>query len=576
MTMEEERMLPGRIAVVNNLVQIAVELNETPATLVIPKHPALQIRVDGVELTGRVQIHAFSEVDVHLVQTEPTRDMRIFISPDNLLATLEIVYTDGKKTALQDAQATPTCVLQVVEDVVKPHPFTLADVLAAMTEKRISMDFLNSEEIQDLLSRESSGTCACARGEPPTEGLPERFEILVKPQSDPVFGIVPVRPILTVRSGVLVARRLLAEPGTPGTSVFGTTIAPYTPAVKVPKVGQGLAEDSERLLHSTRGGRVIVRSDLVDVAPTMEFAESLSARHGHVHFDGDIVVYGDVEEGVEVVAGGVVFIRGHVSSARVIGDAGVTIGGGVFQSKVLAGMRHKTLHELEELLEELADDWESLEQSAERLEAALRTHGAEVPLSRVVASLLADKFQAILEWPRRLQEFAESRPALDLGPWQGRLKLISSWLTQVHLESTAAAWASFQEQIDKWRTVIREWEQATELASIQVAHGQMSDLEATGDIDATVQGFYHCQVHAGGTVRALGRPGVLVGSEIVAGSTILARIVGSPAEALTTLKIPEAEHCYIKADCVYPGSVFLADEFRHEFLEESRNCQWPT
>lgn len=570
-----ETLSQGRIQVEHNQIRVLAEPQDLPPTLIVARHPSLHVLVDGVEVVGRVQVHAFQEIQVSVIDVEPYREIRIQVSPDTLHATLEIEYQKGQHFRLGDSPPTAVCLLHVIQEAVLPQPYTRSDVRQLLAEQRI-VEGVDWEAIDSLLASGESGSCVCASGTPPVDGLPERVTILVQPVHEPLYGIVPVRPILSVQKGVSVAKRLPEESGEAGVSVYGTAIPPYTPPAKLPRIGDGLAENDEGFFISVRGGRVIHRPDLLDVAPTLEFNESLTAKQGHVQFDGDVLVRGNVEQGVEIAASGQVFVQGIVSRAKIVGDAGIFVSGGVFQSELYAGLRYHCLQELYHVLQDFLQEWKIFQSDVERLQEAVKTRGSEISHARIVGSLLADKYREILVWPTRFQEFIESHPTLDLGPWLGRLRQAGEWMRQAYLESTTIQrWVLHRTEVEKWLSVIENWEVSAELAAIQCAYAQSSDLRAAGDVDITHQGVYQCRVRAGGTVKALGKPGVILGSNIEAGLAVFAKIIGSHAESITRIHLRQEDGCQVSADLVYPGTIFIVDDFPHHVQHEWRQCVWP-
>lgn len=139
------------------------------------------------------------------------------------------------------------------------------------------------------------------------------------------FGVIP-----SIKAGEALIRRHPPTPGVPGMLVSGE-MTPATPGLPIEwQLGEGveLSATDPNLLLAARDGlpRVIEAGATVDEVFTVKDVDLAT---GHILFKGSVVVTGNVTEGMKVVAGGNVFIKGMVEGLLIEAGGDITINGSV-------------------------------------------------------------------------------------------------------------------------------------------------------------------------------------------------------------------------------------------------------
>lgn len=178
-----------------------------------------------------------------------------------------------------------------------------------------------------------------AQGVAPKAGISTRIEYaFVPPKDNATFtsaegaGRVDFREGLLnahVQSGAVIARRFPGVPGTPGTSVLGQPIAPPETRDAQLQAGENV-KISENCLTATATADGLPTLDgdrLVVIAACTVRAVNYAT--GNIHFDGPVVVKGDVSPGFSVSATGDVEVQGLVEGANVTSGGNVIVRGGV-------------------------------------------------------------------------------------------------------------------------------------------------------------------------------------------------------------------------------------------------------
>lgn len=192
-----------------------------------------------------------------------------------------------------------------------------------------------------------------ARGRDVVQGENSRFEALIpemqsrrnKPllQSEEKadlrdFGVIPA-----VRTGEALMRRHPPTAGVDGMLVNGSVI----PAVPGQIVEWQIADGSELsatdndLLVAARDGlpRVIDNGATVDEVFTVK---DVNLATGHIIFKGSVVVNGDVTEGMKVIAGGNVFVKGYVEGTLIEAGGDIKIGGSIIGHQIATAEKNST------------------------------------------------------------------------------------------------------------------------------------------------------------------------------------------------------------------------------------------
>lgn len=136
-----------------------------------------------------------------------------------------------------------------------------------------------------------------------------------------------------VAAGQLIATRVPPLVGKDGFTVRGERVAARRPRNRLLRAGEGcaLAADGNAVI-ALMPGSPSLENGVVAVRRNYRVNGSVGLSTGHVHFDGDLEIAGDVELQMEVSATGRVVVAGSVMGARVSAGRDLVVHG-----KVLAG-----------------------------------------------------------------------------------------------------------------------------------------------------------------------------------------------------------------------------------------------
>ena len=217
-------------------------------------------------------------------------------------------------------------------------PVTLEAVRQVLAERGIVQGILE-QELTDAVTQGRRETVQIARGTPPTRGTPTRFESLLdrlKPRGQDIDELAQVDyrdlgSLLLVTPGMPLMRRTPPLPGVDGTTVLGEPILPdELPDTPFASDLPGAAVDPEDplLLRATIAGTPTLVSHGVQVNPMVE-VDAVNLSTGNIHFEGSLLVRGDIAATMEVHVTGDVVVNGTMEAALVEAGGNVTVKGGI-------------------------------------------------------------------------------------------------------------------------------------------------------------------------------------------------------------------------------------------------------
>lgn len=186
-----------------------------------------------------------------------------------------------------------------------------------------------------------------AEGIPPQDGQDAVIKYKFKKKNkanltEDIEGKVDFRElglIDIVRSGDVLATKILPTKGTPGKKVTGESI----PAKNgkdtsiLPGENTRLSLDGLSLLSAV-DGCIFWKDDRIGVKTTYEVSGDVDMNVGNIYFVGDVKVKGEVKEGFTINTRGNIEIGGGVENATLISEGNITVAHGVVgrKTKIIA------------------------------------------------------------------------------------------------------------------------------------------------------------------------------------------------------------------------------------------------
>jgi len=561
---------------------------EGPYPVVVPC-PGAKLIVNGRECTESTPVTIKDTVRIEIAKEERREgSWSVSVSSDGLYAELRMRPTVVIRRELPDLPPARVLHLKVIEREERFPPFTLDELLQELSRLGINYG-VDWEACSRAAASCDEERVIIARGVPAEPGKDAWVELRFSNDSkipvpigkDEMMVDFRERFIFTsVEAGDVLAVKHPQKPGLPGTSVKGDLIMPPSPQDCSLTVGEGavITQDGKQAV-AARSGRPVAKigrnTVKVCVLPELVHDCDVDLASGNIIFKGDVLISGNVLEGMMVEAGGNVRVKGFVSHAKVRANGSILIKGNILASVVAAGGNNAFAQEIQPHIKTLAVGLQEMSAAVQQLlqHPAFKRDDLRAGIGPLVRLLLESKFSCL---PYAVDNLKKLVKNLQFGLSAEGLDNFKEFIKKAELALVRSPLAvrSLRE-IETLARQAAEWEQI--FSSLPMGESDLvawsilnSNVIATGDIRVIGSGCFNSSVHAGKEVTI---SGVFRGGEIQAGGNVFVREMGSKCGAATkvvtvsTAKVTVG-YAFENASVVVGGKVYSFDR------EEANICLW--
>ena len=281
---------------------------------------------------------------------------KIEMTKDRLMATIKV--EPGTKTIykLRDQKPAREIKLEATKTVIPNLTLTAEEIHKRLTSLGITTG-IEEEQIDAACKAETDSEFIIAKGESPVEGKNGWLEYLVDVKEGKSFkerkdGSIDFREgldIPSIEAGTTIA--IIHDPieGLAGRGVTGEAIEPKPVQPLIVKAGRGVQISDHQILATSMGRPSVQKrgnTAIITVLPKLDHRGDVGLESGNLRFNGDIVISGNVENHMEVVANGSVEIRGTASEAKIKAGQSITHYSNVIASEILVGQQVEIMNQL--------------------------------------------------------------------------------------------------------------------------------------------------------------------------------------------------------------------------------------
>ncbi|MBO8129699.1 MAG: DUF342 domain-containing protein [Peptococcaceae bacterium] len=537
-----------RLAVTDGQVRF---VNDTPEPATITPCPGIKLLINGTEISVPTPVKPADQIEVvpEVVKKDPTVSVRI--SKDGMQAYVEI--QSGSITTYQLVDHFPTTDLKLE---AAPHtvPYTAAldyAVLAAALSEAGVCHGIKQEVLQRIAASPGEGSFLVAEGTPPTSPVDEQVEIKFSLES--TEGKPVIRPdgsvdfyeqqrFVSVDKDSVLAVKHKAIPGKPGKKVTGEEIPPRKPVTVTLQALQGarLSHDGNQVLAEVSGRpsyRKVKNNYLFEVLPVLQYDGDVNLQTGNIRFKGDVIIKGNVTEGMLVQATGKVEIKGTVTKATVKAGAHVVLHNNTVGSKIIAGGDQVYYERLVAPFNDLKNDLKASAKLIQQLVDTAQARNQSLTAGQAMMILIDKKYSRLPSLVKNIHQVVDQINQEHVtipAPVQSVLETISgtfSSITECLKIQNLSKITEILQKVDAAQECINQL--AKWKANITVPYTANSILEATGDVIVTGGGCYNTVMHVKGNVEI---SGIFRGGEIKAGGDIKIKEAGTELGIKTKLQ----------------------------------------
>ena len=379
-----------------------------PYPVVIPCS-GVKLIVNSRERTQLTPISIQDTVEIEVINEQKEGKWSVTISADGLQAILRVTPAVRIKRELADSCPTNKLQLVAIEKEERFPPLTWNELLQELERQGIKYG-IDWEACSRGVTSCTEGEIVIAQGTPPKTGDDGGVELLfhnaskvpISTEEEEIIDFRERYVFTSVVEGEILAIKHPPGLSTPGTSVKGDMILPPPPKDVALVAGEGvvLTKDGKRAV-AARAGRPVASKTRdavrVSIIPELVNDGDVDLSSGNINFNGDVLISGNVEEGMEVKSGGNIRIGGLVSRAKIQAMGSIWIRGNILSSVVIAGVTASFIEGIISHVRTLADGLTKLTLAIEQLYgySGLR-HSLQNKTGQLLYLLINDKFNYLI------------------------------------------------------------------------------------------------------------------------------------------------------------------------------------
>ncbi|WP_025027733.1 DUF342 domain-containing protein [Caldalkalibacillus mannanilyticus] len=517
------------------VVKNSIQRGRQPVLL---PHQDLSITVNGETINEPTVVYEKDQISWELNKTNPFFDVKI--SEDRMKVYLKLNKLYNHRFVVKDKG--PSTKFQFQVDL-EPYPYNYqqssSKILSILQRKHIKVDIDTSAIMRELMSP-TYKEILVAEGLPQIESKDGYIETFFSVHAEEVLeeinGKIDYRNrfrIPSIQAGEVIAIIHPPKQGKEGYDVFGQAILPQIPKKIEVRARKNVEITEEGQVIALKGGRPSITGTSVkhiDISQSHIITGDVDIRYGNVYFNGDVVIRGDVKEGMRVEAIGNVFIYGNVFSSTVISSQSIYIEGNVNSSQIYAGQHGLFFSQIYKSIQNLEIDFTKLKLAITQIKELLVQSNKTFTFGHIAANVIEMKMPEIMDEMKQFSVLLKANEENDmLIPL--RLKLLQKLL---HSFRDVSSIRSLQNEeslnsiIFTLNEVIKDSEEAIQSESEVLVHfTNMSTIKTNGNIIIAKEGALNSHLFAGKDCLFVSHNSVIKGGKIEAIERIQAAKVGS-------------------------------------------------
>lgn len=511
--------------------------------------------INDAAVNSKTEIFENNKIEVILGESaEASRQLNIDTSSDNLKAYLTIKYFPKVIYKLKDVPESNFAALEVEEESLEYPPlYTSGEIKAQLQANGITYGILE-DSLSLCTNKEGVNKLLIANGTPVINDEDDDLEIMFNISEKAKFsedhtGTVDFKSIGFVNSvnkGAVLAINHIGAEGTDGKNLAGGSIK-HKKGKKIKlKIGEGCEIKDDNIVVAARQGEPSYIGGRFSIYEMHEVKADVDISTGNIKFDGDVAVYGDVKEGMEVDSGNTVKVGRSIENAKIKAKGNVVVQQNVIFSSIFAGGENLEKIQLLELFNNLESNINQLVEAVKQVNS-YNLLGSDRSNGEIIKVLLESRFKAIPKICGNILQVDDAN--IDDIKNLLKEKLIGlSPLSIKYIDELLEISGTINIEVVKLKDTLAV------PVDVTVGYSQNSTIQSSGNITISGKGEYVSNIIANGKVNFLNPSSVARGGIIKAKDEIKCGIVGSVAAVATKLMVEKNGHIY--AMVAFPNTSF--------------------
>jgi len=542
-----------------------------PAT--ISAGTKVSLTVNGEKVNPNEPVYSQSNLLVSFNEDVAKRYMNLKISEGKMEAYISIIYKPNITYKLKDVLPKNSVTIEVeVKEEIMPPKFTEIEINKELLNHNIKYGILKMNIMKCTHTYEIS-QLLIANGKESMIAVDDRLEIKYNKsenQDDKNHdneGVIDYKAIGTVQGveeGQVLAVLHPGKSGKDGINISGKSVKIKASKKIILGVGEGCKIIDGCSVVATTKGRPSSSGSTFFVYKTHKIIGDVDLKTGNIQFVGDVIISGNVREGMKVEAGNSILVKNNVAESEIIASGDIVIKGNVIHSNVSAGKEDVLILDYLSDLLSMKNDLSKLIGSISQLkEMNLITRGTSD--GEIIKTLLETKFknlpQTSLKIAKRIINQQNTEDEL--------LFIIKNKILNVGPHNIEN-----YEELNDAITIIDNKILVLDMnltlpVNVALDYCQDSVIKSSGNIIITGKGEYVSQLVASDSIifekdKSLARGGVMR-----AGKEIRCKIVGGLGGVSTKLIV--GNHGQIWSEIAYQNTSFIIGDREYILDVPSKN-----
>ncbi len=550
----------GTVRVENNKIIVTDPENGGLPATIEPVNEQLILKRNGQKIVKETNVMASDKFEWFV---EETPLFTIEISKDKMEAYFHLKAKHRFSWRLKSQASLSHLLVKVDEDkAALLETLQLTDVMITMRKMLITKN-IKPSAIFNELQHPTYKPITIANGVPPKPSIDASLELYFEEQSTNQFievgGVINFRDhrhIPSVQAGDIIAKKIPPIEGLVGYDVHGQLVKPTPPKdiivfakedVELLPTGEFIAERDGRPRLSGQD----IKS--LGISTTYVISGDVNLETGNIVFSGDVIIYGNVQDGMIIESLGNIYVQGSVFRADLAATGSILIKGNVVGAKLYSGYYGVIFNRFYLNTKKLAEKLLAWLEAAKLLLGIVEAKGKSIPVGQALHILLESKFHEI---PLIVREIQNSLPSiknmkkLEYNEFMTRIDIFLHPLKIAQLDS----FGPIQSSLNFVQEVFNHIESAQETnVFIDIAQCHNSSLKSNGNIMIRKEGCIQSELFSKENIVFYDADAVCRGSRLEAGQMISAMNVGGETGGEIVLKA--GRRMLIKK--IYNGRVFI-------------------
>lgn len=532
----------GWIEVENNKIMVHDPSRGGQYPVIESVHPVKLIK-NGKYSAGKETVRSSDKIEWEIDQ-QPL--FTITVSEDKMFAYFHLISTERYAWHLKNKQSSQHIIVEAEEDKdTLLENLHLSDVLNTLKGMSIDKN-LDPSSIYQELQNPTQKPVVVAKGVPMVPSVDAKLELYfsneVESSFEEIGGVVDYRnhlKIPSVQKGDLIAKKSPLTEGAIGYDVFGKFIKPNPPIDIIIIARDHVEITLNGEVIALKEGRPRLTGNKIkqfDITTSYVVPGDVNLKTGNIIFSGDVIVYGNVTDGMIIETLGNVYVFGSVYRATITATGGIQVKGNIVGSNLYSGYFGVIFNRLYTNLKKLNELVQNLIEAAKVITKIIEAKGKNIGLGQVIITLIESKYKDI---PQTAKEILFS--LVNIREWhreeihklKSKVEILLHPMKLFELYSFDFLYG-LNNQLQETCQSIEQLQET--LVKIDINQCHLSTLKSNGDIMIRQEGVLQSNLYSRGNIIFFSSASICRGSRLEAEEMISAYFVSGATGGEVLLK----------------------------------------